>query len=165
MGSPQLSLCTTHHSLFLVGIGSLSQSCNRSISTSLLTGVAVWGGWESRIKHLCLFPHWPLDSGGWFTLAMWVRKSSQVFAEFSLTRNRLQIFPHVRQMNNRVVLINQSSSKPSTDGNNELLLHEVFLKQEEMSLTEMNISSSVTTRRIRNWNQIKPKWNETITNE
>ena len=84
-------------------------------------------GWGED-KTPLLVPHWPSDSGGWFSLATWVWKSNQVLSEISLTRSELQIFPHVKQMNNRVVLINQSSLKLSTDGSNELPFHEDFLK-------------------------------------
>lgn len=87
-------------------------------------------GWGED-KTPLLVPHWPSDSGGWFSLATWVWKSNQVLSEISLTRSELQIFPHVKQMNNRVVLINQSSLKLSTDGSNELPFHEDFLKWEE----------------------------------
>ena len=128
MGSLQLSLYTIHQSLFQVGIGSLSS--NRIVSTSLLTGVGVCRRGEGRIKHLCLFPtdlriqeagfHWQCGFESQ-TRSFWI----------SLTRNELQIFPHVKQMNNRVVLINQSSFKPSTDGSNELPFHEDFSKWEE----------------------------------
>lgn len=149
MGSLQPSLYTIHQSLFQVGIGSLSQRSNRIVSTSLLTGVGVCGRGWGEDKTPLLVPHWPLESGGWFSLATWVWKSNQVLAEISLTRNRLQIFPHVKQMNNRVVLINQSSPKPSTDGSNELLFHEDFLKREEIHLTEMHISSSDTRQEIK----------------
>lgn len=167
MGSLRLSLYTTHQSLFQVGIGSLSQSSNRIVSTSLLTGVGVCRrGWRAD-KTPLLVPHWPLDSGGWFSLATWVWKSSQVLAEISLTRNRLQIFPHVRQMNNRVVLINQSSPKPNTDGSNELLFHEDFWTGEEIYLAGTHISSSNTRRGIRSLNQMepKPKHDKTIINK
>lgn len=64
-------------------------------------------------------------------------------------------------MNNRVVLINQRSLKPSTDGSNELLFHEDFLKQEEIYLTDRHISSSDTRQGIRSSNQMLLKQNTT----
>lgn len=69
VGSLQLSLYTTHQSLFQVGIGSLSWSSNKIISTSLLTGVGVCRrGWGDD-KPLGLLPTNLPDSGGWFSLA------------------------------------------------------------------------------------------------
>lgn len=113
------------------------------------------------MKHLCVsFSDLRIQEAG-FHWQRGFEKSNQVLAEkkVCLTRNRLQIFPHVKQMNNRVVLINQSSSKPSADGNNELLFHG-FLQQKEMFLTEMHsssISSTDTRQGIRTSNQIKTK--------
>lgn len=50
-GQSALSLCSIHQSLFQVGNGSLSLSSDRIFSTSLLTGVGVWGrpggGWNT----------------------------------------------------------------------------------------------------------------------
>lgn len=115
-------------------------------------------GWGED-KTPLLVPHWPSDSGGWFSLATWVWKSNQVFSE-SLSLGTNYKYFHmsnkwtigwsllIKALLNQVQMV--AMNFPSM---------KISWNERKTHLTDVHISLSDTRRGLRSLHEMQPKTN------